>query len=221
MTNQLQCVNRLKPDFSDRVLTLNLILRAEDGVSIRSCEIVGSRFRNRTSFSDVNDISDVLHDRIARTIRSCLARVPQGAHVMSLPDFLVEIPGLALAGVHIMIMEVKDGLRNAILRFKEFIGSVNQLFKPDVGVEEPSSSYSERLAVNILGDICLPLLNIARALEALHAQTGTSVTALEDRTREFEFQTELLKRFVYNCGEQEKEKSEVLHDTGRLRRLTR
>lgn len=221
MTENLPSTKRLKSDFSERVLTLNLILSAAEGVSIRSCEIVGTHFRNRTSFSGVVDIADVLHDRIVRHIRACLDRIPDGAHVMSLPDFLVEIPGLALAGVHIMVMEVKDGLRNAIFRFKEFIGSVNQLFKPDIGVEDPNSSYAERLAVNILGDICLPLLNLARTLEGQHNEAGTRVPALQDRTREFEFQTELLKRFIFNCGEEVKLRDDARVDAGMCRFLTR
>jgi hypothetical protein len=194
-------VQPLSSDLSERTLALNLILMGPSDISIRSCEVLGRGFRNRTSFQNVKDISDVLVEHLALAIRRCLATVPDGAHVLSLPEFLVEVPGLALSGVHVLIMEVKDGVRNAIFRFKEFLGSVNNAFVESVGFQEPYASHAERLATNVLSEICIPLLNICRQME--FSQVGVNdrfASDMQDRLREFEFQTELLKRFIFNAG---------------------
>lgn len=191
----------LPSDLSDRVLTLNLALREDGTIHLRSCEVLGRGFRNRVSFQDTSDIDKILVAKLAHSIRKSMSSVPDGAHVLSLPEFLVEVPGLVLSGVHILIMEVKDGMRNAIFRFKEFIGALNNAFHPDIGFQEPYSTHAERLAANVLADICLPLLNMCRDME--HAQIDASKRlpqGFSERAQEFEFQTELLKRFIFNAG---------------------
>jgi hypothetical protein len=216
--NELTEVPALPSVLSDRVLTINLLLDGSEQLSVRSSEVIGRRFRNRISFADTNSIDDVLVDKLAYAIRRCLAKVPDGAHVLSLPDFLIELPGLVLSGVHVMIMDVRDEVRSAILRFREFIGSINHAFQCDIGTEEPCASYGERLAVNVLEDICLPLLNVARELEFAQTRSGAPLSrALEDKVREFEFQTELLKRFIHNAGmHQEQAQSPLIDRYGRM-----
>lgn len=199
--NRLPDINYLEPDLSDRTMTLNLTLQDENTVTLRSCEVMGKQFRNRVSFNTKHNIEDILVGRLSRAIRSCLRTLPDGAHVLSLPEFIVELPGLVLSGVHVMVMEAKDGVRNAILRFKEFIGAVNNAFQQDIGFHEPYSNHSEKLAINVLADVCLPILNLCRTFEELgFGQDRQQAQEIADRVREFEFQTELLKRFIFNAG---------------------
>jgi hypothetical protein len=216
--NEMTEIQPLPSVFSDRVLTINLLVDGSEQVSLRSCEVIGQRFRNRVSFSDTNSIDEVLVEKLAYAIRRCLAKVPEGARVLALPEFLIELPGLALSGVHVMIMEVRDEVRSAIFRFRDFIGSVNNAFRGDIGIEEPCSGYAERLAVNVLEDICLPLLNVARELEFAQTRSGAALSrALEDKVLEFEFQTELLKRFIHNSGIQtERAPSPLIDRYGRM-----
>lgn len=188
-------------DLSDRIITLNLTLKSSGLISLRSCEVLGRGFRNRISFNEVRTIEDVLVSRLATSIKTCLRTLPDGAHVLSLPEFLIEVPGLALSGLHVMVMEAKDGVRNAIFRFKEFMGAVNKAFRADIGFHEPASNHSEKLAVNVLADICLPILNLCRSFEELNCgQDRNKALHIADKAREFEFQTELLKRFIFNAG---------------------
>ncbi|MEM9576232.1 MAG: hypothetical protein AAF999_04365 [Pseudomonadota bacterium] len=199
--NSLPDINPIPSDLSDRTLTFNLTLNEDSTVSIRSCEVLGRAFRNRVSFSSNRTIDDVLVPRLSHAITSCLRTLPDGAHVLSLPDFLVELPGLVLSGVHVMVLEAKDGLRNAILRFKEFMGTINSAFHQDIGFHEPYSNHSEKLAVNVLAEVCLPILNLCRSFEELNFGTDRQrALEISDRAREFEFQTELLKRFIFNAG---------------------
>ncbi len=194
-------VQPIPSDLSERTVTLTVNLRSSDIVSVRSCEVVGRWFRNRVSFQEHRSIDDVLVNRLASAVRSCLRRVPEGAHVLALPDFLVEIPGLALAGVHVMVMEAKEGTRSAILRFQDFMGAINNAFCMDIGFQESLPSQAEKLAVNVLEDICLPILDLCRTFkdEGTDRANGAFVR-LAERAQEFEFQTELLKRYIQNAG---------------------
>ena len=188
-------------DLSERTITLTLSLRASDAVSVRSCEVVGRWFRNRVSFQEQRSIDDVLVVGLAQAVRSCLRRVPEGAHVLALPEFLVEIPGLALSGVHVMVMEAKEGTRSAILRFKEFMGAINNAFSMDIGFQEPYPSQAERLAVNVLEDICLPILDLCRTFQDAGTVCGNeALLRMAERADEFEFQTELLKRYIQSSS---------------------
>ncbi|WP_299953404.1 hypothetical protein [uncultured Roseobacter sp.] len=196
--------NRVVPlpsDLSDRVMTLNLTVKEDKSISVRSCEVLGRGFRNRVSFQETSELERVLVAKLAHSVRKCISTIPDGAHVLSLPDFLVEVPGLVLSGAHILVMEIKDGMRNAIVRFKEFMGALNNAFHPDIGFQEPYANHAERLATNVLADICLPLLNMCRDMEYAQVDAHERLPqGFAERAREFEFQTELLKRFIFNAG---------------------
>jgi hypothetical protein len=202
--NLMNTLPKIKPtssDLSDRTITLSLTLHSPEHVSLRSCEVLGRNFRNRISFNDSAPVEEVLVARLARAIKACLASLPEGAHVLALPEFLVELPGLALSGLHVMVMEAKDGIRNAIFRFKEFMGAVNKAFRTDIGFQEACASHSEKLAVNVLADVCLPILNLCRSFEEMNfGHDRRKALNIADRAREFEFQTELLKRFIFNAN---------------------
>lgn len=188
-------------DLSDRFVALNLTLKSKEVITLRSCEVLGRGFRNRVSFNEARTIEDVLVESLTSAIRSCLQTLPDGKHVLSLPDFFVEIPGLALSGAQVVVMEAKDGIRNAIFRFKHFVGAINNAFSADIGFHNIGSSHSEKLAVNVLAEICLPILNLCRSFEAFSfGDDPRKALDLADRAREFEFQTELLKRFIFNAG---------------------
>ncbi|WP_300030784.1 hypothetical protein [uncultured Roseobacter sp.] len=200
--NDLTKAFPMPSELSERTMTLNLILGSKPGIVIRSCEILARGFRNRISFVGNQEINGILVGKLEQAVRESLEAVPDdGAHVLSLPDFLVELPGLALSGVHVMIMESRDGIRNAILRFKEFLGSMSNAFCMDIGVKDDYPKHADRLAASVLADICLPVLNLCREMEfALRDGLAEPSPDVLARAREFEFQTELLKRFIFNAG---------------------
>jgi hypothetical protein len=188
---------RTPSKLTERRLTLNILLRADDQLELRSCEVKGANFRNRTTFSEHTRLEDILVSTVAAKIRSAFASLPQGTQVLSLPDFIVELPGLVLAGAHILVTDFRDGLRSAIFRVKEFIGGINVAFNCDVGFHDSLTEQNERLATSILCDICLPVLNFFRHGDGAPLQRMQSdYQQIQDRAREFEFQTELLKRYV-------------------------
>ncbi|MCV3271935.1 hypothetical protein [Roseobacter sinensis] len=201
MNDPSTAVAPLPSDLSDRVLTFNLVVKDDQTILIRSSEVLGRGFRNRVSFQTLDSIDDVLVPRLAHALHRSMASIPEGSQVLSLPDFLVELPGLVLSGAHILVMDVKDGVRNAIFRFKEFMGALNNAFTQNIGLQEPYANHAERLATNVLADICLPLLNMCHDLEYARVDAKERLPrGFAERAREFEFQTELLKRFIFNAG---------------------
>lgn len=186
---------------SDRHMTFTLTINGADGIAFRSCEIIAKGFRNRVSFAETKMIEDVLVGRLAEAISRCLRDLPAGPQVLALPEFLVELPGLALYGLRVMVQEANSGVRSAILRFKEFMGALNCAFLMDIGIQEPFAAHAEKLAVSVLAEVCLPILNLSHSLNQLGLTADKhKMPDLSEKLREFEFQTELLKRFIYNAG---------------------
>lgn len=186
---------------SDQTLTLSLVIKSPGDVLVRSCEIIGRNCRSRFSFPNHSKLEDLLTERLSQAIQASLQSIPEGAHVLSQPDFLVELPGLVLHGIHVMVKETTDGVRNAILRFKDFMGGVTHAFVEDIGFHQPPANHCEKLAVSVLEDICLPLLNLCHALSECARQNGEPLPmAVTDKARDFQFQTELLKRFIFNSN---------------------
>lgn len=185
------------PEIAARRLTINLVVHLDGLIDVKSCETSGQRFLNRTTFRGVRSLSDVFIAEIATALRDCLKTLPDGAHMLSFPDFLVEIPGLVLSGVRILASETRDGARSVIMRIKEFLGAFNHILKPKVGFDEALSTNTEKLALSALMDICVPILNFARSTELKQMDPeGRLRDTLEMKIREFEFNAELLKRFV-------------------------
>lgn len=185
------------PEIATRRLTINLVIQENGLISVQSCEISGKKFLNRTSFRNAQSLSDVFVDELATTLDECLTAMPEGAHMLSLPDFLIEIPGLTLSGARILVSEIRGGARNVIIRIKEFLGAFVRVLKPNIGFDEALSTNTEKLALSALMDICIPILNFARSPELkMMDPDGRIRDMTEMKLREFEFNAELLKRFA-------------------------
>jgi hypothetical protein len=187
---------------STRRLTLNLTVHPDGAINIRSCEVISRVFRSRTTFPDLSDIGDLLVPGVTKHIGSALSDISEGPQVISLPEMLIEIPGLVLSGAHILMSAAQDGTRNAIFRFKEFLGAVNQMFKIEIGFNGNLMEDNERLATNVLADICLPILNTCQQIDRATFSRPLVFpgNAIRAKLAELEFQTELLKRFILNSG---------------------
>lgn len=186
-----------KLNFSSPSLSMNLILDGPDVVWLRSCEVVGNGVRSRISFADNRRMEDVVVHRLVQAIAINLRKLPEGAHVLSLPECLIEVPGLLLAGAHVMVTDVTETVRSVIFRFKEFVGAINRAFQVDVGIEADIPTQTEKLALEVLEDICMPLLNLWHSLDSMIEPQGrTTGQHLLERAEEFRFRTELLKRFI-------------------------
>ena len=185
------------PTVASRRLTINLLIHDDGDIAVQSCEISADRFLNRTSFRGGGALSDVFVGKLASALHTCLSSLPRRAHMLSSPDFLLELPGLTLSGVRVMAAAPCNGVRSVIIRFKEFLGAFTRILKPAVGFEEALTTNTEKLALNALTDICVPIQNFVRSTELKDMdRDGRLQSMLEMKLREFEFHAELLKRYV-------------------------
>lgn len=194
---------------SVRRFIITMWAEPDQSAYVRSCEVYGANFRNRTSFNKDTGLEQVFCLRFAAALRECLEGLSMKSQVISLPSFLVELPGLTIRGAHVIATKVKDGPLNIIIRFGSFLGGINYAFRNSLGFDNSVSDEHEALGARILEDIASPLLDICNA-----AETGLS-DAVEKlgafgrgvcaRSHEVRFRVELLKRFV--AGQQPGEPS--------------
>ena len=191
------------PSASQRfILTLQVDL--EGTIHVRSCEILGTEFRNRVSFNTKTEISEVLTPELAASLSDCVHRISKAKEVLSIPDFAHVAPGLAVAGIHLISSELSDKSLQVICRFKHFMGSLFAAVQPDIGISPQSVDYRDKLATEALTDITMPLLNIAKTLEMDVAEhqgnhlAQRELARLDELSAELAFYSEMLKRFIDN-----------------------
>jgi len=89
---------------------------------------------------------------------------------------------------------------HVIIRFRFFVGGINNVFRPRLGFDDCASDHAANLSARVLSDLALPFLNICEAHKNGviddKADFADFVIGLSQRSQELRFQVELLKRFV-------------------------
>lgn len=88
---------------SSRKFVINLTMKDDHGPMVRSCELIGKGFRNRTSFGKETALDSVFVKEVANGLRECLEDIGHETKVISFHDFSIETPGLVLSGAHMMV----------------------------------------------------------------------------------------------------------------------
>ena len=186
-------------------LTVNLLTTPEGGFEVRSCEVVGSGYRNRTSFQQDASIDEVFVAAVAAGLGQCLARLSLEKEVVSLPEFKIQAPGLALGGAHILVSEEQGGIISIIIRFKVFLGNLDAVLCENLRPYPSAPAHLDKLASEVLFDITLPILNICSASE-LGQLSHTEVLAnfldnLSESAEDLKFRGALLRRYIEDLAE--------------------
>lgn len=194
------------PFETDSVLTrghrfvVNLIATPGHAAQVRSCEVMGPRYRNRFTFPTQAKIEEVFVSDLAGGISHCLASLSNTTEVVSLPTVSIEIPGLTLAKAHVMAARSDDGVLSVILRFKLLLGSITHAFRPELGVEDSVHDHSANMSALVLTDIVMPLLDLCTTADSGGLVQSEAfedfMNTLIDRSQDVRFQAELIKRFV-------------------------
>ncbi|MFV1497896.1 hypothetical protein VWY34_14525 [Phaeobacter sp. JH20_02] len=183
-----------------RRFIVNLMAQKGQLPFVRSCEVVSPTFRNRTSFVKSLALEDVFCDSIAEGLNDCVKMLSGDTQVISLPSLILEVPGLVLAGAHILTTVDDDGSQSIIIRFRISLGGIGYAFRPDVGFGAGLEDLTREVSAQVLTDLALPLLNVLSATEAglVDAETaiGSLSRQLADRVHEIRFQIELVKRYT-------------------------
>ncbi|WP_424928111.1 hypothetical protein [Amaricoccus tamworthensis] len=183
---------------SGRYITLNLALKDDENIEVLSYDVFTGGFHNTTMFNKNSTIDEVLVDELASAIKYCTRRLNDDLQMLVLPDFLIQMPGLVLSGARVIISQTRDGARTVIFRFKDFVGNVAGAFKKNVGLALSDTSQFELMAVDILSDICSPLIDLCTRPEVTQVGRQSGVgKQLSSIAAEIEFQLDLLRRFVF------------------------
>ncbi|WP_254684137.1 hypothetical protein [Phaeobacter inhibens] len=183
-----------------RRFIVNLMSEKGETPYVRSCEVVSSAFRNRTSFVNTMPLEEVFCDSIAEGLNDCVNMLSGETQVISLPSLILEVPGLVLAGAHILTTVNDDGSQSIIIRFRISLGGIGYAFRPDVGFGAGLEDLTREVSAQVLTDLALPLLNVLSATEAglvdAESAIGSLSQQLADRVHEIRFQIELVKRYT-------------------------
>ena len=186
---------------ADRAVVFCLSQNTSGHVFVHSCNIGGAYVRTNITLSDATKIDAVLTPDFSQTVKQCLSDVGDRKHDLSLPDTLFETPGLSLCDARVTTTGIARDRRFVDLHFAIFLGSIDKVFKADIGLHPSGPRFAERLAAMVLADICLPILNAHRMPhDAEEASPGRPLSHRVARARTLEFQIELLKRFVLNLS---------------------
>ena len=63
----------------------------------------------------------------AGALETAIKRVAPGERVVSMPEFEVTLPDLALAGLRILLSKADDGVEVIMLRFRQYIGAIKSV----------------------------------------------------------------------------------------------
>lgn len=187
-------------DSSSRKFVVTLNVPEGSEAQVRSSELIGHGYRNRTSFGDNARLYDVFVKSIADGLMECLANIGQETEVISFQDLLIQAPGLTLSGAHMMVAKNDNGSMHIIFRFRFFLGNLSRAFNKDFGFHDGLDDENSRLAALVISDLALPILNICEAAKTglLGADVALSSFGdqLAERADEISFQIELVKRFI-------------------------
>lgn len=184
---------------------INLLATAEGEFEVRSCEVLGNGYRNRTSFQRTARIEEVFVSAVASGLGDCLSRLSRKKEVMSLPELKIEAPGLALGCAHILVSEREEGQISVIVRFQIFLGNLDAVLCEGLRPLPSPPVLLDSLASEVLFDITLPILNICSAGD-LEQLSNTEVLAsylekLAENTDDLKFRSTLLRRFLEDISE--------------------
>ncbi len=204
-------------DLTARTFEIALRCSAFGDVTVLSCDITGRHFRNSTSFGRGARLEKVFCGRVCHALQTRLRRLDRADDTISEAAFLLELPGLILGDLHLTAQPAQGRGTDVTVRFGTFIGGINRMFREDIGFDDPLAEATSELAVRVIGEVAVPLLDLCAAAEQDLAGIGGPFGAfgrrVGERGHEIRFQAELLKRFV---GSRNKTTGPVV-DTGHLK----
>lgn len=186
------------------MFVLTLRWSPDQDPTVLSCDLIHRDFHNRISFSKRAGLFDVFRPQLARALAEIIDSIQHKRQVLSQPDFQVDLPNLVLGGLRLLVSSAKDGARQIIIRFKHFLGSLQDAFAVDIGLRSAVLPHRERVAVEALVDIVGPLLNLADLrrpnLDEREAMAvEKSLEELAQNSYMLRFYTGLLVRYVNEC----------------------
>ncbi|WP_220746982.1 MULTISPECIES: hypothetical protein [Jannaschia] len=190
------------------------LARTSDGRALQllSAEVVRPGFRHKLSFNRDNTIHEVLEPELAAFVQTTLEEaIDTGPRILAQPDLTLALPGLMLGRLRVIIGGPIGSNRQATLRFRYFIGGIQNAFTARTYFDRPALEHREEIGLRALEDVAVPLLNMAMTAQSwgtmpMDPATGpnmtTALASIEAHAVELEFYAGLLRRYIHECGPQ-------------------
>ncbi|WP_109564800.1 hypothetical protein [Jannaschia seohaensis] len=179
-------------------------------ISVASAELSRPGFKHRLTFGRDDGLSAILQPQLASYIHTLLNdEIEHGPRVLARPDETLALPGLMLGRMRAIISKPIAGQWQATVRFRYFIGGVQNAFAAKTYFDRPALEHREEIGMRALEDVAVPLLNMAMTAQTwpdsadTARSSGKMVTALasiEAHATELEFYAGLLRRYIAECG---------------------
>ncbi|KMW59726.1 hypothetical protein AIOL_004709 [Candidatus Rhodobacter oscarellae] len=132
---------------------------------------------------------------VGRHLRESQAR----PNMLSLPDAFVELQDLVLGGMRIVFYKCRDGVQQAVVRFKRMVGTLRGLFR-DLRYIDAADQVCDQTSLRaLLGLIhpCLQLTSIdGETADSAPQSVGNALETLRRNRDELSFYEQLIKRYV-------------------------
>ncbi len=193
--------------------------RWESGqISVWNVEFLGEGVRNRVSFTSGRLIDDVFVPGLARMMRELLSGLDRHTRIFSDAEFELTLPGVSLHGLRLMIAQAQDNFDRILLRFRVVEGQGTGLFRDGRIGDQSAVKTADRLAVQALADIVLPVCDLAESLRSLDTEEVSReavaemledrIADLAERSGEMRLYMHLLMRYV-EAGQERREALEI------------
>ena len=181
-----------------------------EALRVVSAEVTRPGFRHLLTFGSEGTLRTVLQAELADFVAKLLEpELDLGPRVVVRPEETLALPGLMLSRMRVIVGAPIAGLVQATVRFRYFIGGIQNAFAAKTYFDRPALEHREEIGMRALEDVAVPLLNMALTAQTWPQATGSSrsygkmVTALasiEAHAVELEFYAGLLRRYIQECG---------------------
>ena len=179
-------------------------------LQVHTAEVVRPGFRHRLSFARDNTLREVLQPQLATHVETLLrAEIETGPRVLAQPDVTLILPGLVLGRLRAIIAAPIGEARQATLRFRYFIGGIQNAFSARTYFDRPALDHREEIGMRALEDVAVPLLNMAMTAqtwpEIVDARSSsvkmvTALASIEAHAVELEFSRGFCAATSRNAG---------------------
>jgi hypothetical protein len=185
------------------------IYLADDGVTagerrINHVEFRTDDIRNRLSFRDGRRLEEVFQPQLAQPLAAALDRMEPGGRSKYLPEFSVTLTHLILRGLKVIRADGEGGSGGVALVIHRHFGSLRGVLSDDISGGWQPASAVDAVALDVLTDIAMPLLDLAERVGDAGGVSGLRpcddiarrLSALDLRRSELMLNLDLLKRFA-------------------------
>jgi hypothetical protein len=157
-------------DMTD-MLVLNFVRNPDGETYSSSVELTNPKYHNRTTFKGQPKLSEVFAKQFLVHLEQVIAGASD-SRMLLLTDYVIDLGDLHLKGCRVMLSAAAQGIEYVMIRFREFYGRLNAIFRSDYHLPQAVEVREERLAASAMEHALLPLFNFSNHLDTAIGRSG-------------------------------------------------